>query len=105
MAEELNLTIDQVRTLRMNMEAKGVFLCHKGAAKKGVRDVNLVGSESLSGCRRASRRQPSAMVPKCAPEAGSRAFGMHVLFFVNEKCVGGVCGCPMWQKKSNFAQI
>ena len=36
MAEELDLTIDQVRTLRKKMENKGVFLCHKGATKKGA---------------------------------------------------------------------
>ncbi len=36
MAEELNLTIDQVRTLRKKMQNKGVFLCRKGTTKKGT---------------------------------------------------------------------
>lgn len=41
MAEELNITTDQVSTLRKNMEAKGVFLWHKGATKKGVWEVKF----------------------------------------------------------------
>lgn len=41
MAEELNLTIDQVWTLRKKMEKKGVFLCRKGATKKGIWEINL----------------------------------------------------------------
>ena len=41
MAEELNLTIDQVRTLRKKMEVKGVFLCRKGATKKGEWEVKF----------------------------------------------------------------
>lgn len=36
MAEELNLTIDQVRTLRKKMENKGVFPCRIGVTKKGI---------------------------------------------------------------------
>lgn len=39
MAEELNLTIDQVRTLRKKMENKGVFLCRIGATKKGSWEI------------------------------------------------------------------
>ena len=41
MAEELNPTIDQVRTLRKKMENKGVFLCRKGATNKGVWEIKL----------------------------------------------------------------
>lgn len=41
MAEELDLTIDQVRTLRRKMENKGVFLCRIGATKKGVWKIRL----------------------------------------------------------------
>lgn len=41
MAEELNLTIDQVRTLRKKMENKGVFLCRKGATKKGIWEIKF----------------------------------------------------------------
>ena len=41
MAEELDLTIDQVRTLRKKMENKGVFLCRKGATKKGVWEIKF----------------------------------------------------------------
>lgn len=41
MAEELNLTIDQVRTLRKKMENKGVFLCRKGATKKGTWEIKF----------------------------------------------------------------
>lgn len=41
MAEKLNLTIDQVRTLRSNMENKGVFLCRKGATKKGTWEIKF----------------------------------------------------------------
>lgn len=41
MAEELDLTIDQVRTLRKKMENKGVFLCHKGATKKGTWEIKF----------------------------------------------------------------
>ncbi len=41
MAEELNLTIDQVRTLRKKMENKGVFLCRIGATKKGVWEIKF----------------------------------------------------------------
>lgn len=40
-AEELDLTIDQVRTLRKKMENKGVFLCRKGATKKGVWEIKF----------------------------------------------------------------
>lgn len=36
MAGELNLSVDQVRTLRKKMEKEGIFLCRKGATKKGV---------------------------------------------------------------------
>lgn len=41
MAEELNLTIDQVRTLRKKMENKGVFLCRIGATKKGSWEIKF----------------------------------------------------------------
>ena len=41
MAEELNLTIDQVRTLRKKMENKGVFICRKGATKKGIWEIKF----------------------------------------------------------------
>lgn len=41
MAEELNLTVDQVRTLRKKMENKGVFLCRKGATKKGTWEIKF----------------------------------------------------------------
>lgn len=41
MAEGLNMTIDQVRTLRKKMENKGVFLCRKGATKKGIWEIKL----------------------------------------------------------------
>lgn len=41
MAEELNLTIDQVRTLRKKMEDKGVFICRKGATKKGIWEIKF----------------------------------------------------------------
>ena len=41
MAEELDLTIDQVRTLRKKMENKGVFLCRKGATKKGTWEIKF----------------------------------------------------------------
>lgn len=41
MAEELDLTIDQVRTLRKKMENNGVFLCRKGATKKGVWEIKF----------------------------------------------------------------
>lgn len=41
MAEELDLTIDQVRTLRKKMENKGVFLCRKGATNKGVWEIKF----------------------------------------------------------------
>ena len=41
MAEELHLTIDQIRTLRKKMEEKGVFLCRKGATKKGVWEIKF----------------------------------------------------------------
>ena len=36
MADELGITIDQVRTLRKKMEEKGIFLSRKGATKKGI---------------------------------------------------------------------
>lgn len=41
MAEELNITIDQVRTLRKKMENEGVFLCRKGATKKGIWEIKF----------------------------------------------------------------
>lgn len=41
MAEELDLTIDQVRTLRKKMENKGVFLCRKGATKNGTWEIKF----------------------------------------------------------------
>lgn len=41
MTEELNLTIDQVRTLRKKMKQKGVCLCRKGATRKGVWNVKF----------------------------------------------------------------
>lgn len=41
MAEELNLTIDQVRTLRKEMENKGVFFCRKGTTKKGTWEIRF----------------------------------------------------------------
>ncbi len=41
MAEELNLTIDKVRALRKKMEKAGVFLCRKGATKKGIWEIRF----------------------------------------------------------------
>lgn len=41
MAEELNMTIDKVRTLRIKMEKKGVFLCRKGATKNGIWEIKF----------------------------------------------------------------
>ncbi len=41
MAEELDMTIDQVRTLRKKMENKGVFLCRIGATKKGIWEIKF----------------------------------------------------------------
>lgn len=41
MADELGITIDQVRTLRKKMENKGIFLCRKGATKKGIWEIKF----------------------------------------------------------------
>lgn len=41
MTEELNLTIDQVLTLRKKMENKGIFLCRIGATKKGSWEIKF----------------------------------------------------------------
>lgn len=41
MAEELDLSVDQVRTLRKKMEEKGVLLCRKGATKKGIWEIKF----------------------------------------------------------------
>lgn len=41
LAEELNLTVDKVRTLRKRMEKKGVFLCRKGSTKKGIWEIRF----------------------------------------------------------------
>ncbi|MBP3299804.1 MAG: hypothetical protein J6L73_09035 [Muribaculaceae bacterium] len=40
-AEELNLTINQVRTLRKKMKNKGRFLCSKEATRKGIREIKF----------------------------------------------------------------
>ena len=41
LAEQLSLTVDQVRTLRKQVEAKGIFLCRKGSTKKGSWEIKL----------------------------------------------------------------
>ena len=41
MADELHITVDKVRTLRCNLEKKGIFLCRKGATKKGTWEIKF----------------------------------------------------------------
>ena len=42
LSSELGLTVDQIRYQRKQLEAKGIFLCRKGATKKGTWEVQLV---------------------------------------------------------------
>lgn len=39
MAKNLNVTIRKIRTLRKELERKGILLCHKGSTKKGVWEI------------------------------------------------------------------
>lgn len=36
---ELDITVDQIRYQRKQLESKGIFLCHKGTTKKGSREI------------------------------------------------------------------
>ena len=42
LSSELGLTVDQIRYQRKQLEVKGIFLCRKGATKKGTWEVQLV---------------------------------------------------------------
>lgn len=38
---ELDITVDQIRYQRKQLESKGIFLCRKGATKKGTWEIKL----------------------------------------------------------------
>lgn len=44
LSSELGITIDQVRYQRKQLEIKGIFLCRKGATKKGTWEIQIVGN-------------------------------------------------------------
>ena len=41
LSSELGLTVDQIRYQRKQLERKGIFLCRKGATKKGTWEINI----------------------------------------------------------------
>lgn len=41
LSSEIGVTVDQIRYQRKQLEAKGIFLCRKGATKKGTWEIEL----------------------------------------------------------------